>query len=64
MSDSHTTPRHMRIPDDLWERIGQIATVQGTSRAAITIELLRWYAEEYGQPAMPRLPIPPRPQVG
>lgn len=60
-SDGTTPVRHLRVPDDLWEDLGVIAKVQGTSRAAIMIELSRWYVDEYGLPAMPRLPIPPRP---
>jgi hypothetical protein len=62
MTEPHTTPRHIRIPDDLWEQCGDLATLQGKSRAAVINELLRWYVHDMGRPAMPQLMTPPRPE--
>lgn len=49
------------MSDDLWDHLGAVAAVTGTSRAKIITELTRWYVDEYGKPAMPHLPVPPRP---
>ena len=58
-----TTPaRNLRMSDDLWGRLGEVAQIQGTTRTALITELTRWYLDEYGRPAMPHLPIPPRPE--
>jgi metal-responsive CopG/Arc/MetJ family transcriptional regulator len=54
-------PVHVTVPPDLLARLDDTAAVLGTTRSAILVELARWYVDEYGQPAMPRLPIPPRP---
>lgn len=61
-TDNHTPSRNMRMSDDLWDRLGDVATLTGTSRAKILAKLTRWYLDDYGKPAMPDLPIPPRPE--
>lgn len=54
-------PVHVTLAPDLIKRLDTIAGIQRTNRSAILEELARWYVEEYGLPAMPNLPIPPRP---
>jgi hypothetical protein len=62
MTEPRTTPmRNVRMSDDLWQQLGDAAKLGGKTRSAVLVELARWYVEDYGQPAMPRLPIPPRP---
>jgi len=56
-----TPTRYVRIPDAQWDALDAAAKVGGSTRASVINELIRWYLDEYGQPAMPRLPIPPRP---
>lgn len=64
MSDSGTTPRHIRISDERWDALEVAAKIGGTTRAAIVNELLRWYLEDYGptppMPTVPHLPVPPK----
>lgn len=62
MTEPHTTARHIRIPDELWERVEELGKAQGKSRAAVINELLRWYVHDMGRPAMPNLMVPPRPE--
>lgn len=51
--ETHTTPKQMRIPDELWALLAQVAGQRG--RAGVVIELLRWYLREPGakQPERP-----------
>lgn len=58
-----TPTRYIRIPDDRWEALDVAAKIGSTNRAAIVNELIRWYLDDMGKPAMPRLPIPPRPSA-
>jgi hypothetical protein len=60
-TDGSTTPsRNIRMSDDLWNRLGDVAAGTGTSRAKILGELTRWYLDDMGKLAMPKLPIPSR----
>jgi hypothetical protein len=41
------TPKQtLRVPDDLWERFGQVAG--DTRRATVLREFMRWYVGEAG----------------
>lgn len=43
-----STPlRHMRIPDDEWDRLGEIAEQEGTDRTALTRGAIRALIESY-----------------
>ncbi|WP_020658380.1 hypothetical protein [Amycolatopsis benzoatilytica] len=49
-----TFNKTVRVDGDLWDRAGQIATVQGTTRAGVINAFLRWYT---GDPTA-KLPTP------
>jgi hypothetical protein len=43
------------MPEDLWRRLGEVATEAGTDRASVIRALVRWYVRE------PSAKLPDRP---
>ena len=59
MPNAPKTPqRALRIPDDEWTDLGQLADAGGTDRTAIVRELLQWYLRRPGAklPTRPERP--------
>lgn len=49
------TPRHaIRIPDELWQRLGEVTEAAGTDRNTVIRALIRWYVREAGAGLPPR----------
>lgn len=44
--ETHTTPKQIRIPDEDWVKLEQVAGRR--HRAAVVIQLIRWYNREPG----------------
>jgi hypothetical protein len=42
------------MPDDLWERLGEVAAAAGTDRNAVIRALIRWYVREADAKLPPR----------
>jgi predicted DNA-binding protein len=45
----------LRVPEDLWQRFGELAAAAGTDRSALLREFIAWYVREAGAP-LPRRP--------
>jgi hypothetical protein len=56
--ETHTTPKQIRIPDHDWTKLEHTAGPR--NRAAVIIELIRWYNREPGA----KLPARPHPDTG
>lgn len=49
MPNQPKTPlRNIRLDDDLWLRLGEVAAEQGTDRSAIVRSLVAWFVREPG----------------
>lgn len=49
MPNQPKTPlRNVRVDDDLWERLGEVADQQETDRSAIIRALVAWFVREPG----------------
>lgn len=56
---SRGTPQiTVRLPPELWERVGRAASAAGTDRGSLIRALLRWWLREPGATIPPR-PAPP-----
>lgn len=42
-----TPIRHVRVPDALWERVGEIARAQGRTISAVVLEALERHVEAH-----------------
>lgn len=51
--ETHTNPKQIRIPDDDWSDLEQVAGRR--QRAAIVVQLIRWYLRRPGA----KLPVRP-----
>lgn len=36
------------MPDELWQRLGEVAQAAGTDRATVIRDFIRWYVREPG----------------
>lgn len=55
--ETHTQPRQIRIPDELWRAFDAAAKAAGTERSAVIREFIRWYTHRPDS----KLPLPPPP---
>lgn len=46
-AEGQVTP-NLRMPRELWDNAGQVATAQGTNRGTVIKQFLRWYTGEPG----------------
>ena len=55
--ENHTTPKQIRIPDEDWVKLERSAGKR--QRAAVVVQLIRWFNREPGAKLPER---PPRPE--
>ncbi len=44
-----TPIRHVRVPDVLWEQVGEIARIQDRTISAVVLEALERFVEAHGR---------------